>query len=72
LHTDANGNVFNERVNAAGNFSDQPPGFAYPYTARLRFQGRERATLDAQPVGDCNMCHTEKGDLGAPGRILPP
>jgi hypothetical protein len=54
--TDANGNLFMQIVNAAGNFSDTPPGFAYPYTAKVRFQGRERAMLEAQPVGDCNMC----------------
>jgi hypothetical protein len=70
--TDASGNVFTQLVNAAGNFSDTPPGFAYPYTAKVRFQGRERAMLEAQPIGDCNLCHTERGDIGASGRILLP
>jgi len=70
--TDANGNVLRELVNAVGNFSDQPPGSAYPYTAKVRFQGRERAMLEAQPIGDCNSCHTENGDVGAPARILLP
>jgi hypothetical protein len=70
--TDANGNLFTQLVNAAGNFSDTPPGFAYPYTARVRFQGRERAMLEAQAIGDCNLCHSERGDIGAPGRILLP
>jgi hypothetical protein len=70
--TDANGSLWTQLVNAAGNFSDTPPGFAFPYTAKIRFQGRERAMQEAQPTGDCNMCHTQKGDIGAPGRIFLP
>jgi hypothetical protein len=70
--TDAKGNVFTTTVNATGNFYDDPPGFEYPYHAKVRFQGRVRAMAAPQMIGDCNGCHTQKGDLAAPGRILLP
>jgi hypothetical protein len=70
--TDAMGRVFDEAANASGNFYANPPAFAYPYRAKIRYQGREREMLSAQMIGDCNGCHTQKGDTGAPGRILLP
>ena len=70
--TDATGKVWTQAVNATGNFSEDGVGFTYPYSAKVRFQGRERSMLGAQPIGDCNLCHTEQGDEGAPGRILLP
>ncbi|WP_053238376.1 hypothetical protein [Sandaracinus amylolyticus] len=46
--------------------------FAYPYTVRVLYEGRERAMLTPQTSGDCNACHTTAGTNGAPGRILLP
>ena len=70
--TDAEGRVFTQLANPSGNFFDEPPELVYPYTALVRFQGRERSMATPQASGDCNACHTEKGDLSAPGRILLP
>lgn len=70
--TDANGVVYTQAANAAGNFFDESAGFAFPYSAKVRFQGRERAMIAKQVIGDCNSCHTEQGDLAAPGRIALP
>ena len=70
--TDANGVVYVQTANAAGNFFDESPDFALPYSAKVRFQGRERAMLAKQAIGDCNSCHTEQGDEAAPGRIALP
>jgi hypothetical protein len=57
--TDANGKEWFEIINAAGNFSQDGLGFAYPYRANIRFQGREREMDDAQSIGDC-MPHRER------------
>lgn len=70
--TDANGTVYTQLANPVGNFFDETEGFAFPYSAKIKFQGRERSMLSLQAIGDCNSCHTEKGDLAAPGRILLP
>lgn len=83
--TDAEGRVFEVQPNAAGNFflmrptsEDVPPGgimvpaLTFPYTARVRVDGRVRAMATAQASGDCNVCHTLRGDMGAPGRIMLP
>ncbi|MEI9948790.1 MAG: hypothetical protein WDO74_07350 [Pseudomonadota bacterium] len=70
--TDADGRVFTQVANGSGNFFDEPPAFSYPYRAKVRFQGRERAMAAAQVIGDCNSCHTELGKEAAPGRILLP
>ena len=70
--TDAEGRVFKALANHSGNFYDDPREFAYPYRAKVRFQGRERVMVTAQAIGDCNVCHTEVGAEAAPGRILLP
>ena len=70
--TDANGKVYSQTANASGNLYLDDPGFTYPYRARVHYQGRYRSMLAAQTVGDCNSCHTQAGDLAAPGRILLP
>lgn len=83
--TDAAGRVFTIVPNSAGNFFLEPasredlqPGgaradaFELPYTARVRFEGRERVMLAPQTSGDCNACHTLGGASGAPGRIVLP
>lgn len=70
--TDADGRVFTQVANHSGNFFDEPQAFSYPYRAKVRFQGRERAMVAPQLIGDCNSCHTEQGLEAAPGRILLP
>ena len=41
-----------------------------PYTARVKKNGVVVSTMRTpQTSGDCNLCHTERGDMGAPGRI---
>jgi hypothetical protein len=76
--TEANGTAHTLNVNAAGNFYLESATFAYPYQAKVVYQGRERVMVEAQKSGDCNECHTEAGthtDAGtqnAPGRIFLP
>jgi hypothetical protein len=70
--TDADGNVFSQLANRSGNFAGEPSKFKAPYTALVRFQGRERKMLVPQAIGDCNSCHTETGASAAPGRITLP
>lgn len=70
--TEADGTVTNLDVRASGNFFFKKTGFAYPYTARVLFDGRERVMHAAQTDGDCNACHTQDGLNDAPGRILLP
>lgn len=43
-----------------------------PYRARVLANGKESVMQSAQTSGDCNSCHTERGDNGAPGRIVYP
>ena len=40
--------------------------------AKVVKNGKERVMKDAQTNGDCNHCHSEKGDEKAPGRIMAP
>ncbi|HVJ19379.1 MAG TPA: hypothetical protein VM686_28360, partial [Polyangiaceae bacterium] len=70
--TDAGGNEHRLTPNAAGNFFIEAERFAFPYTAKVEYDGRERVMLGPQSDGDCNGCHTEAGKNDAPGRILLP
>jgi hypothetical protein len=70
--TEANGTSHTLTANDAGNFFLQVRSFAFPYTAKVVHQGRERAMLEAQDTGDCNSCHTEAGRENAPGRVFLP
>ncbi len=72
--TDKNGAVISLSVNGVGNFyrkSSVGP-VAMPYTAKIKYNGVERAMVAAQMTGDCNSCHTQAGTKNAPGRILLP
>jgi hypothetical protein len=70
--TDATGAVVTLPLNANGNFYyDQDP-LAFPYSAKVVFEGRERVMIAKQTSGDCNACHTQAGASSAPGRILLP
>jgi mono/diheme cytochrome c family protein len=70
--TDANGATHMLPVNAAGNFLLEGGSFAFPYRAKVVYQGRERAMVESQTTGDCNSCHTEAGSEDAPGRVFLP
>lgn len=69
--TDANGDTLMLSVNAAGNFFSSTR-IALPFHAKVVTLGQERAMAAAQMTGDCNSCHTESGQNGAPGRIMLP
>jgi hypothetical protein len=68
----ASGQRYVAPVTAGGNFLVEAAAIAFPITARVRFQGRTREMVQAQPSGDCNLCHTVGGTSGAPGRIMLP
>lgn len=71
--TDATGREIVLEVNAVGNFrSREGEHIVMPIRAKVVHRGRERAMLGARMSGDCNSCHTQAGDNGAPGRILAP
>ncbi len=72
--TGADGQKFDLTVNpSSGNFrSHNSQSIKKPYTAKVKYQGRERIMVAAQSEGDCNLCHTQDGTQGAPGRVLLP
>ena len=69
--TGADKKVTTLTVNSAGNFFTEGP-IAFPYTAKVLRGGKEHAMVAAQSNGDCNSCHSEQGNSGAPGRITAP
>ena len=69
--TDATGAVLVLPINEAGNFFTHDV-VVFPYTARVVRGDRSRVMLTPQDDGDCNLCHTESGDDGAPGRVTLP
>ena len=73
---DANGQEHPLTVNSAGNFYHEDffglQKLAFPYTAKVVYQGQERIMATEQNTGDCNSCHTVDGASNAPGRIMLP
>lgn len=69
--TDANGKVTTLTTNTAGNFY-ATAAIAMPFTAKVTFNGKERAMVASQTDGNCNSCHTQNGANNAPGRITLP
>ena len=70
--TDADGEVYEEETNKAGNFYFLSSDYRIktPYTAEVEFKDGKIATMvDDQKTGDCNGCHTQSGKEDAPGRI---
>lgn len=60
-------------TNNAGNFvSSFRDRIVFPITARVIVGDEVREMVTPQDSGDCNACHTRKGDEGAPGRIRVP
>jgi mono/diheme cytochrome c family protein len=71
--TDAAGRELVLEVNEAGNFrSRESDAIVMPIRAKVVFEGRERVMFGERMTGDCNSCHTQNGENGAPGRILAP
>jgi hypothetical protein len=70
--TDATGLEVTLFPNMVGNFFTSV-SVTPPFHAKVVVNGKERAMTAAQTSGACNMCHTQTGANGAPGRItLPP
>ena len=72
--TDANGRVISMPVNGSGNFAwlTSQAQVRFPIRAKVVSGGKERVMATPQMTGDCNSCHTVKGEYGAPGRIAMP
>jgi hypothetical protein len=70
--TDSKGKVVVLEANETGNFIYEENDLVFPYTAKVTFEGRERAMALPQTNGSCNECHTEAGTEEAPGRVLLP
>jgi hypothetical protein len=68
----ARGHGLSKRANQVGNFYREDRDVVFPIHAKVIYQGRTRAMISAVETGDCNSCHTESGDMAAPGRILLP
>ena len=58
-------------VRSTGNFFSSAH-VAAPFTAKITYQGKERAAQHPHTEGDCNVCHSATGSSGAPGRLLLP
>jgi hypothetical protein len=69
--TDAQGATITLTPNTVGNFFYSGT-VALPYTAKVLYMGKERAMATPQTSGDCNSCHQQTGQSGAPGRIVLP
>ena len=69
---DAQDHEYRLTTNSAGNFYLEQT-IALPYRAHVVGPKGERFMVAPQSSGDCNSCHTQKGENSAPGRItLPP
>jgi len=69
--TDKNGASFSLPVNSVGNFFTRQ-AVAMPFTAKVVSPAGELAMTTPQTNGDCNSCHAQVGNSGAPGRIVAP
>lgn len=69
--TDAMGNVVTMTPNSVGNFSSTT-AVTPPLTALVRSSVASRRMIGEVMTGDCNSCHTQMGDMMAPGRITIP
>jgi len=71
LIIDAAGNMMQLPTNAAGNFM-RVTSFPRPYRAMVVKGNDVREMKTPQFDGDCNGCHSEWGEKGAPGRVMAP
>lgn len=74
--TTADMRVIQLPVNSSGNFRydivTDGGAVKFPITARVMQGDRERKMASPQATGDCNSCHSQAGEQGAPGRIVAP
>jgi len=71
--TGSDGATIDLPVGSSGNFfASTSAGIVFPIRADVLFEDRVRAMCGWQSNGDCNLCHTEEGANGAPGRIRLP
>jgi len=70
--TDATGAVTSISINNVGNFYTNGSVLTPPVQVEVVYNGATRAMATPLSIGDCNSCHTEQGDNGAPGRIMLP
>jgi hypothetical protein len=70
--TGADGRTLKLVPNDVGNFFTRN-SVPFPYSAFVQTaDGKQRRMTATQSNGDCNSCHTQHGDNGAPGRIVVP
>ena len=59
-------------VNSVGNFIRTGDPILAPFWVKVVSKGKENKMVMQAPHGDCNVCHTQMGDQGAPGRVHVP
>jgi mono/diheme cytochrome c family protein len=69
--TGADGNSVTLTPGTVGNFSSNA-NVRTPFTVKVTSPKGTRSRLTPQTSGNCNMCHTQNGANGAPGRIMAP
>ena len=69
--TGSNGQALTLTPSAAGNFYSNT-AVSSPFTVKITNGTATRAMVTPQTVGACNSCHTQAGDMNAPGRIISP
>lgn len=69
---DAAGTELRAVANTSGNFLLEDARLTPPFSAKVVFEGRQRTASTPHGFADCNACHTERGDHGAPGRVVLP
>jgi hypothetical protein len=72
LVRDADGQELSALANASGNFLFEDAILKPPFSAKVLLDGRERAATTPHRNPDCNVCHTQLGEQGAPGRVVLP
>lgn len=70
--TDASGREYRLDVGPTGNFAIRSGAIETPYSAKVVVGTNVREMKKKQTSTDCNSCHTETGENGAPGRIMLP
>lgn len=70
--SDAAGSVLRALTNTSGNFLLEDAVLVPPYSVTVAFQGRQRTTTTPHQGADCNACHSQVGEQGAPGRVVLP
>jgi hypothetical protein len=70
--TDSAGVEHSVTMRPGGNFYFPEIGPPPYRRIRVEYQGRTQFMPPPAPHGDCNLCHTQMGIEGAPGRIVLP